>query len=127
MGLPSYRSGCVDEGGLLCVLWFFQFKTKMGLGMELAMGLKKGHRVQKTEFKPRHRARKGKITVANKMIRELIREICGFAPYERRCMEFLKISREKRALRFLKRRLGTHVRAMRKREELGQIISAQRR
>lgn len=63
-------------------------------------------------------------------IREVIREVCGFAPYERRVMELIKIgtsSTSKRALKLAKRRLGTHLRGKRKREEMQEVISAQRR
>jgi hypothetical protein len=40
-----------------------------------------------------------------KLVREVIREVAGFAPYERRIMELLKLS-DKRAKRFAKRRVG---------------------
>ena len=36
----------------------------------------------------------------------MIREVCGFAPYERRAMELLKVSKDKRALKFIKKRVG---------------------
>jgi large subunit ribosomal protein L36e len=42
-------------------------------------------------------------------------------------MELLKVSKDKRALKFLKRRLGTHIRAKRKREELGNILAHMRK
>jgi hypothetical protein len=35
----------------------------------------------------------------------MIREVCGFAPYERRAMELLKVSKDKRALKFIKKRV----------------------
>merc|ERR1711970_1243698 len=102
-------------------------KVTMGLPFDIAVGLKRGHKVHKTSFKPRHAKRKGRITSHTKFVRDIIREIVGFAPYERRCMEFLKVSREKRALKFLKQRLGTHKRAKGKREELQRIIIQQRK
>jgi large subunit ribosomal protein L36e len=46
----------------------------------------------------------------------------GYAPYEKRIMELLRLSRDRRALRFAKRRLGTHRRAIRKREELHGVL-----
>eukprot|EP00993_Chasmostoma_nieuportense_P006719 NODE_7371_length_444_cov_30.987382_g7205_i0.p1 GENE.NODE_7371_length_444_cov_30.987382_g7205_i0~~NODE_7371_length_444_cov_30.987382_g7205_i0.p1 ORF type:complete len:124 (+),score=29.43 NODE_7371_length_444_cov_30.987382_g7205_i0:55-372(+) len=58
--------------------------------------------------------------------RDIVLEVCGFAPYERRIMELLKVGREKRALRFAKRRLGTHKAAKRKREKLSDIIRQQK-
>merc|ERR1712071_419163 len=57
----------------------------------------------------------------------LVREVMGLSPYERRGIELLRISKDKRCLRFLKKRLGAHVRAKRKREELSDIIAAQRK
>lgn len=66
-------------------------------------------------------------TKHNKFIRDLIREVTGFAPYEKRCMELLRISKDKRALKFLKKRLGTHLRAKRKRDELSNVLVQQRK
>ena len=39
----------------------------------------------------------------------------------------LRISKDKRALKFCKKRLGSHVAAKRKREEMQQVIQAQKR
>lgn len=66
-------------------------------------------------------------TKHTKFVRDLVREVVGHAPYERRTMELLKVSKDKRALKFLKRRLGTHIRAKRKREELGNILAHMRK
>jgi large subunit ribosomal protein L36e len=44
-------------------------------------------------------------------IRGLIREVAGFAPYEKRITEVLKLWKDKRALKVAKRKLGTHKRA----------------
>merc|ERR1711931_172582 len=51
-------------------------------------------------------------------MRDLMRDVTGFAPYEKRCMELLKLNKDKRALKFCKKRLGTHTRGKRKREEM---------
>jgi len=40
-----------------------------------------------------------------KFVRDLVREVCGFAPYEKRAMELLKISKDKRALKFCKKKV----------------------
>merc|ERR1712228_626395 len=45
---------------------------------------------------------KGKLTKHNKFVRDLIREVVGFVPYERRAQELLRIGKEKRCLKFLK-------------------------
>merc|ERR1712071_548869 len=52
---------------------------------------------------------------------------CLVMPHMKRTMELLKISKDKRALKFLKRRLGTHLRAKRKREELGAVLVQMRK
>lgn len=62
-----------------------------------------------------------------KFIRDLVREVVGFAPYEKRCMELLRIGKDKRALKFVKKRLGTHVRGKRKREEMAGVINAMKK
>lgn len=46
-----------------------------------------------------------RLTKHSKFIRDMIRDVCGFAPYERRAMELLKVSKDKRALKFIKKRV----------------------
>lgn len=41
-----------------------------------------------------------------KLIRDLIREVTGYAPYEKRCMEMLRIGKDKKALKFVKKRVS---------------------
>ena len=35
----------------------------------------------------------------------MIREVTGYAPYERRCMEMLRVGKDKKALKFVKKRV----------------------
>ncbi|XP_063990725.1 large ribosomal subunit protein eL36 [Diachasmimorpha longicaudata] len=111
---------------------------RMAPRYELAVGLTKGHKttkirvaknkVEKEKTVVLRPARlKGRQTKHSKFVRDLIREVTGHAPYEKRAMELLKVSKDKRALKFLKRRLGTHIRAKRKREELGNILVQMRK
>ena len=58
-------------------------------------------------------------------MREVIRETGGLAPYEKRIVELLKLGKDKRALKMAKRKLGTHLRAKHKREEISNILRAQ--
>merc|ERR1712199_16353 len=58
--------------------------------------------------------------------REVIREVAGFTPYERRTMELLAQGFDKRALKFCKKRLGTHRRGKRKRAEMEAVMQAQK-
>ncbi|XP_076233732.1 ribosomal protein L36 [Calliopsis andreniformis] len=106
---------------------------------ELAVGLNKGHKTTKIRVAKNKNEKKektvrvlparlkGRQTKHSKFVRDLIREVTGHAPYEKRAMELLKVSKDKRALKFLKRRLGTHIRAKRKREELGNILVQMRK
>ncbi len=41
-----------------------------------------------------------------KFVRDLVREIGGQAPYEKRMLELLKVQRDKRALKFAKKRVS---------------------
>merc|ERR1711862_848915 len=94
---------------------------------EICAGLDKGHKTTPNELKKRPSKNKGKQTNHNKFVRDLIREVVGFSPYERRAMELLKIFKDKRCLKFLKKRVGSHVRAKRKREEMSAVLQAMRK
>ena len=56
----------------------------------------------------------------------MIREVAGFAPYEKRITELLKVGKDKRALKVAKRKLGTHKRAKKKREEMSNVLRKMR-
>ncbi|KAL4692183.1 hypothetical protein H8959_015993 [Pygathrix nigripes] len=85
----------------------------MALRYPMAVGLNKGHKVTKNQT---HQVCGGHI-----------REVYGFTPYELRAMGLLKVSKEKRALKFIKKRVGTHIRAKRKQEELSKVLAAMRK
>lgn len=56
---------------------------------------------------------------------DIIQSVAGFAPYEKRVMEFIKIDTSaslKKALKFAKARLGTHRSAKRKRDAMVNAI-----
>nr|CAH7734424.1 unnamed protein product [Callosobruchus chinensis] len=84
---------------------------------EIAVALQRGHRTTKKPNKIRPAKLKGIQTKHTKFVRDLIRQVVGHAPYEKRAIELLKVSKDKRAVKFLKRRLGTHIQAKRKRDE----------
>ena len=65
----------------------------------LAVGVDKGRALTKRDLKPKQSYRKGRIQKRVKFVREIVREVVGFAPYEKRCMELLKVGKEKRALK----------------------------
>ena len=84
----------------------------------MVTGQDKGHKTTPNTLKPKPSKSKGKQTNHNKFVRDLVRDVTGFSPYERRAMELLRISKDKRCLKFLKKRIGSHVAAKRKREEV---------
>merc|ERR1712078_693726 len=79
------------------------------------MGLNKGFITQKRTLKPSPASRKGKLGRRVKFVREVVREVAGYAPYEKRVMELLRVG---------KNRLGTHQRAKRARENCVQALRA---
>ncbi|KAJ1721761.1 ribosomal protein L36 [Coemansia sp. RSA 2703] len=94
----------------------------------IAYGANAGHITTRREQKPRAaNAKSNNKSKHNVFVRDLIREVAGFAPYERRIMELLKNSRDKRARKLGKKRLGTLRRAKRKVDELSNVIAASRR
>uniref|UniRef100_A0A8C3H862 Large ribosomal subunit protein eL36 n=1 Tax=Chrysemys picta bellii TaxID=8478 RepID=A0A8C3H862_CHRPI len=50
----------------------------------VAVGFSKGHKATKNVSKPRQCRRREHLTKHTKFVRDMIREICGFAPYEKR-------------------------------------------
>ena len=64
------------------------------------------------------------------MVREIIREVCGLAPYEKKMMELIRTderAKEKKAVKLARSRLGSQRRAMKKREEITKLIAAQKK
>ena len=57
---------------------------------ELVVGQDKGHKSTANALKKKPSREKGKNTARNRLVRDLIREVAGFAPYERRAMELLR-------------------------------------
>merc|ERR1739848_612991 len=102
-------------------------KESMAPKYEMCTGLDKGHKTTLNEVKRKPSHNKGKQTNHNKFVRDLVREVTGFSHYEKRAMELLRISKDKRCLKFLKKRIGSHIRAKRKREEMSNVLQALRK
>jgi len=92
----------------------------------IAIGRNRGYQITKRVPPPRHARRKGATSRRVRAVKDIIREVSGFTPYEKRIMELLRNNLDKRALKFAKRRLGTHSRAKKKREEMQGIIQKMR-
>jgi len=63
------------------------------------------------------------------LCREIAREVVGLAPYERRILDLIKTggsSADKRVYKFAKKRLGSHKRALQKREDIKEVNARQR-
>ncbi|CAL1700794.1 unnamed protein product [Somion occarium] len=93
----------------------------------LRHGLNKGHPTTPIPKTVRPSQRKGIQSQRTKFVRSVVREVAGFSPYERRVMELLRNSKDKKARKLTKKRLGTLLRSKRKLEELGNIIQESRR
>merc|ERR1711975_84396 len=91
----------------------------------IAVGPNKGHVVEPLPKRVRPSTKRS-LGVKVKLARDVIREVCGFTPYERRAMELLSQGFDKRALKFCKKRLGTHRRGKKKRTELEGVLQAQK-
>ncbi|XP_041502566.1 60S ribosomal protein L36-like [Microtus oregoni] len=100
----------------------------MVLRYPMAVGLNQFHMVRKNVSQPRHSWRHRRLTKHTKFVRDMIREVCGFAPYERRTTELLKVSKDKRAIKFTKKQVDTtHTCTKRKREELSNVLAAMKK
>eukprot|EP00356_Strombidium_inclinatum_P005616 CAMPEP_0170491256 /NCGR_PEP_ID=MMETSP0208-20121228/10680_1 /TAXON_ID=197538 /ORGANISM="Strombidium inclinatum, Strain S3" /LENGTH=106 /DNA_ID=CAMNT_0010766803 /DNA_START=51 /DNA_END=371 /DNA_ORIENTATION=- len=97
----------------------------------LFVGLNKGHIVKTVSNPKKNVHNKGKISKRCAAVREVINEIAGLSPMEKRMSELIKTgipAKEKRALKFARAKLGTHKRAMARREAVNNmIISAKRK
>jgi len=93
----------------------------------IAVGANKGFVTTKRPKRERQARKKGKCGRRVALVRGVIREVAGYAPYEKRIMEILKgggNNPQKRAWRFAKNRLGTHGRAKRKVAEIADVVAA---
>jgi large subunit ribosomal protein L36e len=98
----------------------------------IAVGKYHGHIVQKRDVSKTRQARvKGTKENGKKIkaVRALIAEVSGLAPYEKKLLDMLKIfgtSADKKMYKQAKKRLGTHKRALKKREEIKERMMKER-
>ena len=94
----------------------------------LFVGLNKGHivsRPAKQLWKKRPVTLKGKQSKRAKAVREIIREVAGFSPLEKKMLELIRTgvaSKEKKSVKIARQKLGTHRRATLRRDALVQMI-----
>jgi large subunit ribosomal protein L36e len=99
-----------------------------GVGNGTKVGFNKGFIVTRRQPRFKTSRTKGVTGRRTRVVRNVIREVCGWAPYERRIQELLKGGGNnpvKRAVRFARNRLGSHQRAKRKIAEMQDFISTQ--
>lgn len=94
----------------------------------LFIGLNHGFIVSKPKSNPKKAKvsyRKGILNPRVKFIREVVREIVGLSPYEKKMIELIRSgnsAKEKKATKMARQRLGTHRRALQKKADLTRII-----
>jgi len=93
----------------------------------IRIGLNKGYETTAIPKRVKPSQLKGKLSKKTQFVRSVVREVVGFAPYERRVLELLRNSKDKKARKLTKKRLGTLLRSKRKLEELSAIIQESRR
>ncbi|VVT47159.1 60S ribosomal protein eL36 [Magnusiomyces paraingens] len=92
----------------------------------IAIGANKGYKVTPRTPSARFN-RKAQVSTKTAFVRDIISEVAGLSPYERRVIELLRNSQEKRARKLAKKKLGTHGRAKAKVEKMNQVIAESRR
>ncbi|KAH8917780.1 ribosomal protein L36e [Atractiella rhizophila] len=93
----------------------------------LPNGMNRGRVVRTRNLPARPANRKGAQSKRNLFVKNIVREVAGFAPYEKRVMELIRNSKDKKAKKLTKARLGTLKRAKRKIDDLTGVIAEQRR
>ncbi|XP_025783148.1 60S ribosomal protein L36-like [Puma concolor] len=96
----------------------------MALHYPMALGLTKGHKVTKNVSKPRHSHHHQSLTKHSKFQQHRILEVCTMAMEPWRSMNQLKVSKDRLSLKFIKKRVGTHIPAKSKRDLLCKVLVA---
>ena len=90
-----------------------------------AVGLNKGYVVTRVTPRTKPSSKKGTTSKRVREIRKLMRSVCDLNPLEKKAIEMFKTEVakvEKRAFKLLKKRLGKRSRAIKKRDELHNLI-----
>ena len=79
-------------------------------------------------FKKTKSHRKGRLHPRVKAIREVMQEVTGLSPFQRKMMEMQKTgdsTKEKKAVRLARKRTGSHKRAQLVRDKIAKLIQDQ--
>ncbi|KAF3044756.1 hypothetical protein E8E12_010311 [Didymella heteroderae] len=124
--LKQVKNGRMDLG-----IWIHDADANMPKDVKqksgIIAGINAGHKVTPRTPAARISRRKGFLSKRTAFVREITREVAGLAPYEKRVIELLRNSKDKRARRLAKKRLGTFGRAKRKVDEMTKVIAESRR
>lgn len=94
-------------------------------------GRKRGHATKKIASRRSHREELrqsmspavGERIAREQVAKGIAREICGYAPYEKRALDLVKQGEDKKARKFLKKRLGSLRSAKKKQESLARVLT----
>merc|ERR1719446_1733829 len=84
----------------------------------------------KQAWKNRPVGRKGVVSKRAAFVRTVIRDVAGYSPLEKRLMELIKTqvaAKEKKSVKILRKVIGTHKRALLKKEVLDNAIANQKK
>merc|ERR1712083_534307 len=101
----------------------------------LFVGLNRGHVVTKPKvsdraFRANKSSRKGRLHPRVHAVREVVQEVCGLAPFQKKMVEMIKTGvavKEKKAVKLARKRVGALKRAKHIRDNLLNLIQTQRR
>ena len=101
----------------------------------LFVGMNKGHIVTKPEkganaFKKQLSLRKGRLSERVKQVRQVITEVTGLPPFQRKMLEMIRTGEakaEKKAIRLARKRVGSQKRALILRDNMHAVIAAQKK
>ena len=99
------------------------------------VGLNHGHivtkpKVEREAFKAQKSGRKGRLHPRVKAVREIVQEVCGLQPFQKKMIEMIRTGvavKEKKAVKLARARVGQHKRAQHIRDNLVAIIAAQKK
>merc|ERR1719453_1489189 len=84
----------------------------------------------KQEWKARPGLRKGRTSKRAVFVRNIIRDVAGYSPLEKRLMELIKTqvaAKEKKSVKIMRKVIGTHKRALLKKAVLDTAIERQKK
>ena len=76
---------------------------------------------------PRHSCGLGHLIKHTEFPQDVIQEVCSFALNEQHDTEMFKVSKDKQALEFIQKTLGTRICAKRKARELSNVLATMRK